>query len=332
MSDRGWCSFARQHRGFGREGPFGYPAGARNQNRPVLFVDHIMGGYKRTLDSDPWRFANWVGVTFGIGRDGSLDQYCSIFDAHWGNGIAGSVPKYDRANPRLAALERLGTWTPRPTYSATAASLDAGGVNVINAGSIASEHEDAEFSTDDPWPEAMVQTSIASKLWALEELEREGMPMTRDEFMLAGHFQIDAVNRPGCPGKGHAAVKSRMLAALMGKGNDMFVRYPPTLGDTGFADWFSQRLLKAAASDYIMQLAADFPSIPSSAKSIELEVQIDPTLPGTLIWKDGDGRYAARMTSPVQVVRIIPRDRTARFFVLGGDVKVVAVRALGYWQ
>ncbi|HEX9562833.1 MAG TPA: hypothetical protein VF981_02635, partial [Gemmatimonadaceae bacterium] len=216
MSDRGWCPFARQHRGPGREGPFGYPAGRRDQNRPVIFIDHRMGGYKRTLDNDLWRHENWVGVTFGIGRDGSLDQYCSIFDAHWGNGIAGDVARYDRSNARLAELEKRGHWIARPSYSRTAHSLDAGGMNILNAGSISTEFEDETL--DQPWTDAMVEMSIRSKLWCLDELETYGMPMVRDLHMVGGHFQIDAVNRPGCPGSHHP--KAKVLAALLRQEED----------------------------------------------------------------------------------------------------------------
>lgn len=210
MSDRGWCPFARQHRGYRVEGPFGYPAGERDQNYPLLFLDHRMGGYKRTLDDDVWRYANWVGVTAGIGRDGSLDQYCSIFDAHWGNGISGDITRFDRSNPRLAALEARGVWIPRPLYSRNAKSLDAGGVNVLNAGSIATENEDE--NQDRPWPAAQIETNIRWKRWCIEELIREGRPMTIDEHMQAGHFQIDAVNRPGCPGENWP--KAEMYAGI----------------------------------------------------------------------------------------------------------------------
>ena len=212
MSERGWAPFARQHRGYLHEGPFGYPAGAKDQNRPVVIVSHRMGGHKSTLDNDAWRFANHVGVTFGVGRYrvGDIDQYCSMWDAHWGNGIAGSVPKYDRANPRLRALELEGAWRARPEYSPGAHSLDSGGVNVLNSRSVSIEHEDA--NTDVPWPDALLQNSITVHKWIVEECNRYGIAFTVDEHALAGHFQIDAVNRPGCPGAHWP--KAKILAAL----------------------------------------------------------------------------------------------------------------------
>jgi len=213
MTDRGWCPFARQHRGLAA-GPFGYPAGAADQNRPVLFVDHRMGGYKRTLDNDVWRHETLTSVHAGIGRDGSLDQYVSIFDAAWGNGIAGAVERYDRGNARLALIEQQGTWIARPSYSPRAHSLDAGGLNVLNCRTISTEHEDE--TRDQAWTPAMIATSIRWKQWCLEECDRYGVPIVRDVHMLAGHFQIDAVNRASCPGLNWP--RALMLEELIGGG------------------------------------------------------------------------------------------------------------------
>lgn len=210
MADRGWCPFARQHRGRG-EGPFGYPAGKRDQNRPLMFTDHRMGGSKSTLDNDAWRHENWVGVTFGVGRDGSLDQYTSIFDAHWGNGVGRPVSRYDRANPRLAHLETLGRWivVNMGTYT-TNALVSPQGVNIPNSHSISFEHEDKAI--DQPWTLAMLETTIRAKKWCLEELEKFGLPMRFDANALTGHFQFDATDRAGCPGKHWP--KAEIIAAL----------------------------------------------------------------------------------------------------------------------
>lgn len=215
MAD-GWCPFARQHRGFA-SGPSGYPAGARNQNKPLVFVDHRMGGYKRTLDDDQWRHANDVSVHAGIGRDGSLDQYVSIYDAAWGNGVAGSIAKYDRANPLLAAIEGMGGWVAVSYAGGTSYALVSGGVNMLNTHSISTEHEDE--MRDQPWTQAMVDTSIRWKRWCLEELRSGGWQMDVSPDVLVGHFQIDAVNRSGCPGTNWP--KAEILAGLKQGDDDM---------------------------------------------------------------------------------------------------------------
>ena len=46
----------------------------------------------------------------------------------------------------------------------------------------------------------MIEATIRIKRWCLKELERKGLPMTADDDLLIGHFQIDGVNRVNCPG------------------------------------------------------------------------------------------------------------------------------------
>lgn len=208
----GWCDFANQHRGYS-SGPFGYPAGTTGQNKPIMFVDHRMGGYKRTLDDDTWRHDNWIGVHFGIGRDGSIDQYTSIFDASWGNGVVGSKAGYDRSNPRLAYIESIGNWITTPYAGTTAYALVSGGVNTLNSHSISTEHEDE--AVDQLWTPEMIESDIKVKNWCLQSLIIAGTPMEVTIDSLVGHFQIDSVNRSGCPGDNWP--KSQIFSGLEGE-------------------------------------------------------------------------------------------------------------------
>lgn len=188
---------------------YGYPGGTRGQNQPILFIDHIMAGWKSTLDNAAWRQTNGVGVTFGIGRDGSKSQYCSIWDAHWGNGVSGNWQRYDRNNRHLAFIEGQGSWV-QVSYAGTVGyALIKGGVNQINARSIATEHEGFP---GDVWDPRMVASSIETKLWTIEAMRSKGIPVVVDNDLIAGHFQIDSVNRPSCPGPNHP--KAAILAGL----------------------------------------------------------------------------------------------------------------------
>lgn len=210
MTDKGWCPFARQHRTSGGEGPFGYPADTRGQNKPMILVDHIMDGYKSTLDSDAWRHQNGVSVHAGVGRDGSLDQYVNIFDAAYGNGTTGRVSTYDRTNPILASFEQMGQWK----YFASEGEygLINGFTNVINTHSISTEHEGFP---QDVWTPEMVATSMRWHKWCMDELAGAGVGIQYTPDVLIGHFQIDGVNRVNCPGPNWT--KQLILKAIGGR-------------------------------------------------------------------------------------------------------------------
>lgn len=217
----GWCDlpFIAQHRGPGREGPFGYPAGTHGQNTPDCFCDHRMAGHKPTLDNDAWRRENYVGVHFGTGQDAPDEgsQYASIWDASWGNGVGGSIDRYMRSNRHLAAWERLGTWRKVNMGShVTNALVDRLGVNVPNSHSITTEHEDHAID-DLQWSGHQFLTDVRIKHWCIAADYATGRRrLVIDDDLLIGHFMIDAVNRPDCPGL-DTWPRARLLAALKGK-------------------------------------------------------------------------------------------------------------------
>ncbi len=206
-------------------GNYGYPKGERDGNEPWFFVDHVMAGYKRTMDAPGWFASAGNSVHFAIGRDGSISQYVRIQDAAWGNGLTGAIggresdrtgiARFDRGNRHLAALER----EPGARWAWVAGvggwALSAGGRNLPNCHSISIEHEDEAKGGHIPWTEAMYQASLAVKRWCVEEVARLGLPpMEVDADLLAGHFQIDPINRANCPGS--AWPKARLLAGLCG--------------------------------------------------------------------------------------------------------------------
>jgi len=320
MAD-GWCPFATPH----PSGPFGYPAGTRGQNRPLFFVDHRMDGYKRTLDDDAWRAANGVGIHFGIGLDGAVSQYASIFDASWANGITGSVERYDRGNRHLAAIERAGAW--RPVMSGRVrvyALVDERGVNMINAHSISIEHEDGGLANV-AWPSAMFDADVAVKAWCLAELAAAGIALTIDDDVLVGHHQIDAVNRADCPGA--TWPRGRILDALqreMGGGGGMWVRL------NGQAQWWSGRRLGPERNG-VMRLDVDFPALPDAARAVDLEIFLDPGSRGAFVLRDGDGSYAGQV-NPYRlqaVIRAVPKERMLRFEV-AGEATIELAGIVGY--
>ncbi len=322
----GWCPFAESHPSGPADAPsgFGYPAGTRGQNRPLFFVDHRMAGWKRTLDDDGWRAANGVGVHFGIGLDGAVSQYASIFDASWGNGVTGSTERYGRRNRHLAAIEQLGSWRAAVAGGVGVYALvDRAGVNVINAHSISIEHEDGGRAGV-AWPEAMLAADVAVKAWCIERLAAAGMPLVLDDDVLAGHCQIDPVNRADCPGATwpRAAILERLRATT--GGSEMWVRL------NGQASWWGGRGL-GPTRDGVMRLDVDFPELPAMARAVDLEVFLDPSSRGAFILRDGDGAYAGQVNGHrlQSVIRAIPRDRQLRFDV-AGDITIELIGVVGY--
>ena len=316
----GWCPFAAAH----SSGPFGYPAGTRGQKRPLFFVDHRMAGWKRTLDDDSWRASGGVGVHFGIGLDGSVAQYASIFDASWGNGVTGSVERYDRRNRHLAAIERLGTWRAVDAGGVRVYALvDRAGVNIVNAHSISIEHEDGGRAGVE-WPAPMLAADVAVKAWCVEQLAAAGMPMTVDDDVLAGHSQIDPVNRPDCPG---ATWPRREILEWLSRatgGSEMWVRL------NGTASWWSGRRLGPVAAA-TMRLDVDFPELPETARAVDLEVFLDPASRGAFVLRDGDGTYAGQVNGRrlQSVIRAVPRERQLRFDA-SGDIRIELLGVIGY--
>ncbi len=317
----GWCPFAVAH----PSGPFGYPVGTHGQNRPLFFVDHRMAGFKRTLDDDAWRASNGVGVHFGIGLDGAVSQYASIFDASWGNGVTGSVERYGRRNRHLTAIEALGAWRAVVSGGARAYALvDAAGVNVINAHSISIEHED-RGRAGVAWPQAMLAADIAVKAWCIEHLAAAGTPLTVDDDVLVGHCQIDPANRPDCPGA--TWPRREILEGLKraaGGGDEMWIRL------NGQASWWSGRRL-GPTRDGVMRLDVDLPALPATARAVDLEVFLDPSSRGAFVLRDGDGAYAGQVNPRrlQSVIRAVPRDRLLRFDVTG-DITIEMVGVVGY--
>jgi len=157
MSD-GWCPFASRV-----ESPnFGYPRGTHDQLvNPLAVVDHIMCGTMsgcRSWFRDP---NSWASATFGVGKNGDIDQYISLNDCAWANGAVNkpyaiAAPVYTGQNPNMV------TWSI--------------------------EHEGWP---QDIWTEAMYQADLKLKRWLWQR---------KSGLLLLGHCHIDSVTRSGCPG------------------------------------------------------------------------------------------------------------------------------------
>ncbi|HXF50855.1 MAG TPA: N-acetylmuramoyl-L-alanine amidase [Dehalococcoidia bacterium] len=320
---RGWCPFARHL----PRTTFGYPRGARDQNRPRAFVCHVMDGFKRTMDEGDWMERAGVGVTAAVGKDGSISQYTSIFDAHWGNGVV------NRPRAGCAFVEELRPSPRRPAVRAVPlagggeAWVDANGVNVINSRSIALEHEG--FSGE-PFTGAMVVAAVRFLAWCNDELRREGLPpVPIDDGHVIAHADLDSVNRRGCPGRGWP--KERYLALLAGAGGDMMMRYVRPN-----PNWPRPPGGAVAPGAYDIQARLDF-ALPEGVRWLQLEVRAEGR--GRVVVLDGGAPvawplagYAGSVRNATAQVRVLLDEAGAfRLVVEDGPVRRLWLTCVGYF-
>lgn len=135
--------------------------------RPDMVVLHIMEG--SLSGTDAWFQNPTAGgsSTYGVGKSGAVHQY---------------------------ACE---SWAPKANSNANKSTarlvLERGSVNP-NFYTISIEHEGF---TGNPWPDALF---IKSAQLTADICKRWNIPVDRDHIV--GHYEIDAVNRPRCPGTG----------------------------------------------------------------------------------------------------------------------------------
>jgi hypothetical protein len=281
-----------------------------------------MDGYKRTMDEGDWMERAGVGVTAAVGRDGSLSQYASIFDAHWGNGIV------NRPRAGCAFIAEMRALTAAVVALPSGeAWLDARGVNVVNAHSIALEHEG--FSGE-PFPEAMVAAAVRFLAWCNEELRREGHPpVPIDEGHVIGHADIDSVNRAGCPGPEWP--KRRYIETLERTGGDAMIRHArPNL------NWPRPPGSAVAPGVYEIRAALDF-ALPEGVRWLQIEIRSEG--PGRVVALDGGtpaeaplAGYAGSVRNGVAQVRLrLASDGTFRLAVEDAPVRRLWLTCVGYF-
>lgn len=141
-----------------------FTPGRRGQ-RPVVIVCHIMAGTLAGTDSWFSNPASKVSAHFGVGQDGTIHQYVREEDAAWANGKVQGVP--------------WPAWADRPRVNPNLRSLSI-------------EHEG---HPEEGLTEAQHQASLALIRYLCD---RWAIPADRDHLL--GHYQLDAVDRPNCPG------------------------------------------------------------------------------------------------------------------------------------
>jgi hypothetical protein len=151
--------------------PYGHPT--------LAVVCHIMEGSLSSCDAWFANPASQASANYGIGKDGTIHCYVDPFAAFpywaWANGVL----NYPDAT--VQALVARG----RALY---------GNVSP-NVYTVSIEHEGY---SGEPVAPAMFDASTQLTAYLCQEFA-----VPADRSSLLGHYQFDAVNRPGCPGWSH---------------------------------------------------------------------------------------------------------------------------------
>lgn len=166
---------------------WGYPQGARRATPAAddaFSVIHITGNSRLpSADGEiSWRQndpALQNSATFFVDRDGGIRQALGdpLHMAPWSNG---DLNQPDRSNPRIARCVRQGVNPNMRTL-----------VSIENVG----------YEPGDPLTDAQVRSN--AKIIAYFH-SKAGVPIRRETVV--GHYQINSVSRPNCPGRDKSVI------------------------------------------------------------------------------------------------------------------------------
>ncbi len=141
---------------------------------PVCIVNHISAGTMGSMDNWFTNSGNQVSSAhFGVAKDGRIHQYVKIERMAWANGL-----RMD--NLRAASAPIVFDKKVNP-----------------NLYSVSIEHE----GTYGDLTEAQFQSSVWLHQYIRDYVKQEwGYEIPFDDYHVIGHFQIDKINKPNCPG------------------------------------------------------------------------------------------------------------------------------------
>lgn len=171
---------------------FGYPTATKGRNgfKPIAIVCHIAQGSETALDAEFSNPNSDASSTYGSNRDGTIHQYVDDLDAAWANGITFSKG-YNAYKSNLNIDWIKNCWDKQLSP---------------NLFTISIEHEG---TTGVPLTEAQYQGTLNLIKYLVRTY---GIPV--DANHIVGHYQIDSVTRPQCPGSAFPWV--RLFADLRG--------------------------------------------------------------------------------------------------------------------
>ena len=144
--------------------------------------------------------ARKVSAHFCIGKDGTIEQYVSVNDTAYGNGLAWKDGQWYKTRDDGTQIIIKPTWQdiiPR--------------VNP-NAYTVSVEHEG---QSADNWTEAMYDANNRLLLWLAEQFDLTYTP----HRTLIGHCEIDPVDKAACPGPNveYARIAADLAALIVAR-------------------------------------------------------------------------------------------------------------------
>lgn len=199
--------------------------GGRNGNRIVAIVDHIMQSSFASADAWFHNSASQVSAHFGITLDGRVYQWVRTENTAWANGFL------NQPDTNIDWIANALNNNINPNYF-----------------TLSIEHEGY---TGNPFPEAQYQAS----LWLHKHLIGN-YGVQPDRQHIVGHYKLDSINRPYCPGTGFpwnrlmqdlaaavpggtspAAPNQQFVPGMFGPGtvliDNAYVRAKPSYGSDG---------------------------------------------------------------------------------------------------
>lgn len=187
----------------------GYQGLTPGEMYPLLVVNHVMQGYLDTMVRWTKDGVQQGSAQFGVGRDGRIVQFASIWDATWHAGIVNGatngivIEKGGNPNWYSIGIEWEGFSIDPVAYPYD---------YIYGAGT------DAKGKARRPWPEAQIRAALSIHDWFFYICQNFAQPSIRT---IATHSEIDARSRAQDPGDYWIeTVRPRILEHFAGKQPD----------------------------------------------------------------------------------------------------------------
>jgi N-acetyl-anhydromuramyl-L-alanine amidase AmpD len=167
-----WCPFAKQ-----RPIVSSNFSSGRNGQPVIAAVMHIAAGTMSAVFSTFNTQNGKTSAHFCIGKDGALEQYVSVNDTAFANGLAWKDGQWYNSRSKVV----------HPTWGDLIAQTNP------NSYTVSIEHEGQPADT---WTDEMYRMNTRLLVWLADQF---GLAYSAHHTLI-GHYEIDPVDKPNCPG------------------------------------------------------------------------------------------------------------------------------------